>query len=619
MIYGKKSLAKNFVNPSRLDIQQRFDALKQSGISELDALAEIEALFNIAKIVVTPTGTITQFERVRPIMAKSLKGTKNMKAKTKALPDEETKDAMDDEVAEAEVETEGTPTNEGETEEPFAAQVLRRIHQDHLILMAEYDKFMQHFEGMEGAPKDHLQSVLEGLEKTLTDTEETFASEFEGLEALEGAGEESKSMEEKPERKEEEEPEGETEEATSEQEEEVPAEEAVEGMKKKSLQAASKDMDEGEQEEQEKALKMYRAYKAMESCKGGKGCKCAKCMGKGLDNDRKEGSRDLGIEGSHKPGFEEFDEDGKKKRLGRKGIEKPEDQQTDDGREFQAERQGDAADIQHPGLKSLMPHEKKVVGEAAKHLKDLSEKDQIGKEDIMQAYHFHKSLDAVAQIDKEDANEGVTQGAGDDLGQKDIGGDVVGAVTGGLLGGGDDDKKRLGRKSTEKEGTRDLGIEGSHKPGFEEFNEPGKKKGMGSSGDSGDDDRTEGTRDLGVEGSHKPGFEEFDKALHPHRQACKDASMFFKELTEIRPDEFNNDHRVKALFHHKALDPIAKQDANADVTEGDTPVPQREPEPGEMGEKKLSKIGKKYLEDQMQVQRGLKDLALKMNGVLARI
>jgi hypothetical protein len=523
-----------------------------------------------------------------------------MKTKAKALPGEEHKDAVDDQVQAADVETEGEPTDEGETEEPFAAQVLRRIHQDHLILMAEYDKFMDHFEGMEGSPKDHLQSVLEGLETTLTDTEETFEKEFSHLEALEGS-EETKDM-----KTEEEEPEGETETATSEPEEEVPAEEAVEGMKKKALEMkkyphrrgnSKKDLGiegshdpghEAEDEEMEKALKMYRAYKSMQ-CSGGKNCKCAKCA-KSLNGKQKstehEGTRDLGIEGSHKPGFEEFHEEGKKKGL--------ESEQTDSGEEFSTEVADDEVDVQHPGLKSLEDHEKKKVGEAAHFLKDLSEKDQLGKEDIMQSYHFHKSLGDMAQppeMEKLDENADVQEGEGY-------------SPSGNL----DPAKSLKGkRKSNETEGTRDLGIEGSHKPGFEEFHEAGKKKSVG------DEPHT----DMGIEGEHEPREEalreEQSKSLHPHRQACKDASMYFKELTEIRPDEFNNDHRVKALFHHKALDPIAKQDDRVEVQEGDaTPVP-----PGEMGEKKL--VVNRLKKDFVGQQKAIQDLALKMNGVLARI
>lgn len=101
-----------------------------------------------------------------------------------------------------------------------------------------------------------------------------------------------------------------------------------------------------------------------------------------------------------------------------------------------------------------------------------------------------------------------------------------------------------------------------------------------------------------------------EKALHPHRKAAHGASMFFKSLSQERA--FGDMHREKALAYHKALDPIAHEDEEVEVTEGDGMG--GEALSGEMGEKGLLATFKQTFEVQ---GKAINDLNSKITRLLS--
>jgi len=141
--------------------------------------------------------------------------------------------------------TEAPPTDldeqmEGdEPLEPFGAQVLRRIHENHVVLMEEYDEAIELLDHPE--VKKHLTKLLQGIEATLTATEGLLGKHYPDLPGIEGA--ENKGLDE---------------ESEIEEEEEAPADEAAEAMLEKGLRGRAKQM-----------FRQYKSWaKAMGVCPG---------------------------------------------------------------------------------------------------------------------------------------------------------------------------------------------------------------------------------------------------------------------------------------------------------------------------------------------------------------
>lgn len=207
------------------------------------------------------------------------------------------------------------------------------------------------------------------------------------------------------------------------------------------------------------------------------------------------------------PGYEEY-----QKKPGKTGSESdmkamgdPED--VPGYEEFQDKpgHEGSEADVK------FLPHHTKLIGESKAYLKELSEKEGLDDEDRMKSYHFHKGL-----------------------------GDIVQAVTG--MGGGGD-------KSADPHNV----------PGYEENqNKPGH---TGSETDFKDIAHGEETQ---IPGDLQEIREEAGEPMHPHVKAVKDASDYFGDLAK-NPQTFGDEHRQKALIHHKAMDPIGAADNDANV------------------------------------------------------
>ena len=302
------------------------------------------------------------------IDSKSLRnGAKGMNGtKTKDLPPE------------ADLNNDGVTTEQ--EYELYSAQVIRRLHEDALLLL-------QHYHDL-GGPLEHeptkklLEKKLEALVADLDELEGHFSEHHPDANPL--AGTEDKGLDEEEMAQIEDD-------ADSDVEAEAPTEDAVEGMEAGNEEAEAVNGGEDEDvaaldEEGEKSLVIARtkairqgykkkaavaqlnkaiangkpAAKAMPGCKGKCSCggKCANCKkAKALTTDEAEQ-----IEGDLDDVADEL-----------------KDEVTD-------------TEPQHKGLE---PHHVAKVGEAAGFLNELSTTHDFHDEHRMKSFHYHKSLDDV--------------------------------------------------------------------------------------------------------------------------------------------------------------------------------------------------------------------------------
>jgi hypothetical protein len=549
------------------------------------------------------------------------KKSKGKSMKTKQLP-EETPPTPEPELA-----------GEGAVE-PYGAQVLRRIHQDAGILLQEYDEMMEHLE--DEAVRQHVQEELEELEARMTKIEQLFSGHerYKDLPPLEGAMDEEEAPlnEETKGVGEEEEPEpeevGEEEEGTvpadSEEDELPPAEEAVEGMRTKSLRLKHRKAQPSDDISPAKARQMLKdgtahGHKLTEKQRGMLGA--AASRGKSLSY------KQLGIEGEHEPGKEcrkgMCPECGKENcSCGQKalmtkvaaealGIPEKEflkiakevgaigkrshlqgtlwDEREIDkvNAKLRSEGRGKSLDLnEEPGTETtpapagLEPHHKAKVGEAAGFLKDLADEHNFHDEHRLKSFHYHKSLDEIAD---------------------------------GLLPGG----RVKGFPEMDKE-TGEVGVTGKD---FPEAEKEGREVGLTKpSGDSlGIKDFPEVSKEDAAVNVTKPagdslGIKDLDptggmEGAHPHYGPLKKAAAYLKDLSTTH--DFGERHRQEAGEHAKALDEVASSPDEAAPTE-EPPV-----EPGEMGQKDLARNRlQKVLDHQYENLKNLNARIAQLNGLL---
>lgn len=251
--------------------------------------------------------------------------------------------------------------------EPYGAQVLRRIHEHHSMLMAEYDELIAATD--KGAAQDFLRNVLEGIEKVLTGVEETFGKEYPDLDGLDvgGAEEATEAAAETgdPETKDMDTMEDDATPADSappedeESDEEAPG---MPGMKKLT-----------------KSIRSKYVKSAPCSC-GKKGCSCGKFVKPGNEeNSKKPGHDATGAEIPNEPGSEENQN---KPGHDETGDEIPDEPGNEENKSY-----------------SFAPHHKQSISEARGYFKELGSEYNYGEEHRMKSYHYHKMLDAAA-VDK---------------------------------------------------------------------------------------------------------------------------------------------------------------------------------------------------------------------------
>lgn len=194
--------------------------------------------------------------------------------------------------------------------------------------------------------------------------------------------------------------------------------------------------------------------------------------------------------------------------------------------------------------KGLEPYELSKVGEASEHAKALSGMEMLDEDARMKAFHYHKTLEGMAQVE-DMAKEGKSEFVGD------------------------------------PEFWAEEGAEAEHK------DMP-----------PGDTDAPPGPD--AMNGADLP------KSMHPHRQACKDASVFFGDAA--RTKDWGQRHRSDAEAVAKALEEIAASPTDA------TPPPEEVGfEVGEMGEKRVPRKTKDVKEDEEEQKRLLKALQKRLS------
>jgi hypothetical protein len=480
--------------------------------------------------------------------------------KTKAAPDNLPPEAQNPTPGEdpAQYDTEHDDVdNSPNAEEPVGMQVLRRIHQDHMILMEDYDEMMKPLENE--AVKQHLQEQLQRCEEVLSATEKLFASEYKDAEkGLDGAdtgeeeGEGEEEEREEPEEGEEEEVETDSDDRS---EGEPSPEEAAEashdkpkmkddekglprktdrlnrrqGTARSSAQATHHAQRHGERADRPRSYSQHgqaaaRKEKGMDNMEEGdvnygnvknlrrkyrKGYAGEEVGDEHAQKKPGHGGSSEGVEGSHKPG----EEAGKPKPgSGRDEI-------TDEGEHTPGEEAGKPK----PG-DPLAAHEKGYVGEAHKFLKEVSESPELTQQHRMDAWHYHKTLDPIGMVTAAASVGGEVGGVGEGGGQKGMG-------KGACPECGNSPctcrKAMPGKTGAVRTGSsRYNQVElASTKKDFEEADEMDEAVNV-----------------------NEPG----EKGIHPHRMAVGAAASFMKELAQT-PD-FTDDHRKQAFHHHKALD-----------------------------------------------------------------
>lgn len=442
-----------------------------------------------------------------------------------------------------------------EREEPYGAQVLRRLHEDHSLLMKDYDEMMGPLEN-EGV-KGHLQGKLEHIGEFLTKTEELFGNSYPDLKGFD-TGDDESEIEEESEEKDMDTMDDDAVSADSEEEDLPDGDEVLEGMAKRLNYKEVKEIR-GKYAKKSSCKKCGKpackctGTKSLVRVKAGEGNYNMQMVG-GLRTDYQQGKGwwVVGPGGKKVSGPYKTEAEAEAAvARGGKSIPGDEEHQrkpgkvtdnipdTDPGNEEnENDLPGEETDNlpeTDPGneeFKNLPEHQQGAVGEASGYLKELGETEDYTDEHRMKSYHYHKTLDSIAQI-----QDGIDHS------------DVM---------------------------------------------------------DKGFDDQDE--IHAGEDGDLPEEVEDDAKGL----SCVKNASSFLKDLSQTQ--EFGDEHRGKAVSFAKAMDDwmgaseeekefdeMDEQDAETDVTE-----------PGEMGEKATRLKLKKTLLDQ---NKALVELSNKLKKV----
>lgn len=309
--------------------------------------------------------------------------------------------------------------------EPFAASLLRRMHEDHCILMKDYHGALPHLEP-DGATKKHVTKHLENMGSFLDNTESHFGKHFKDLPPLEG------SMDQEEEETDPEEEED-TDEADSDEEELPPAEEAAEGMDmemrgKLLPKQLNKAQPKIRTDVHEHPVHGHRIYSTTYTDPEGEVAEFPPVDFRPAHEQRvREMQEDLSNEFG-----EDFEVDdqakGKgirdrevshatRKKIGRgvkqtllrhgkalpqgeeyhKGI--PEEEQNADEDLENVEEDMEQEDEDREEEDDLHDHELDKIDEASNYLDELGNKTDFEDKDRMESYHYHKSLEPMGSVE----------------------------------------------------------------------------------------------------------------------------------------------------------------------------------------------------------------------------
>lgn len=279
------------------------------------------------------------------------------------------------------------PMGQDQPIEKLSAQVIRRMHKDALLLMGEYDQFLQLLEHEPTA--QFVQSYLQSLEKTLSALEQIFTSHHGDLPPIENA-----MGPETPEGVDPNLPEGDVSEGDEEVEEgtnAVPAdsaptdeeptpEEAIEGMKQET--PTEKADDSGDSEDDDRPRK--KGEKSLQSCQK---CPCGKKRGQKCGCGSK----------SAKEASEESEDASEKEMSDDTASEPPAD--PEEGSEEDTQDTTEVEKSTPPEVKGrLALHEKSMCKEVHGFLNELSTLRHVSEEHRFKSYHYHKVLEGIAQF-----------------------------------------------------------------------------------------------------------------------------------------------------------------------------------------------------------------------------
>lgn len=229
--------------------------------------------------------------------------------------------------------------------------------------------------------------------------------------------------------------------------------------------------------------------------------------------------------------------------------------------------------------KALESHEKTMVGGAAKYLFDMGQDGSMwDDEKKMDAHHYYKTLDGMVTL----------QEAYDDLHDYDNVPPSEWEPGAGAMKAAVPAKPFRNRPSSNARPAGAAPAAADSQVGQNTIPGGGGHKPPAQSDSIYDSDYEQGDNPYQFKGD-----------MHPHRKMCKDASEFFRELSQTR--DFGDPHREKCKYWHRNLDPISKEEdiAEEDLdeevieeTDGEEAIEseEEETEVGERGEKASDEI-----------------------------
>lgn len=510
-------------------------------------------------------------------------------------------------------------------DEPYGAQVLRRIHKDQSILMQDYEEMLEHLEQPD--VKKHVLELQEEIEQRMQKIEDLFSSveDYKDLPMIEGAlspdSYESKEME--PEEDEalevdsggdgEGEPEEEyefaegeeepldAEEEFEEDEEEPTPEEALEGM---SVGEGKKQLTAGQwkaMKEQASAIKEHGSFpkmnekedvpKAVREVKVTRGKKSVETLG----------------DKEHVPGKEA--EDGSELDIGAKGMESC-GKDMSCGEKQMGEVLGAIGGLSG-GDKALEDHERRALKEAHSFLDEAANTHDWGREHQMKAYHHYKTLEPMGIVGDGMKDLGIEQGHEPGK-EAETGSELKEAYTAtkSLLPESYYTPMpyvnvRTGEIDVSSKGLNGDGVKGGY--GIENGHMPGEEaEGRSELKDAHTATKSTFPGDLEYwqEEEKEPEHEGAEATgampVSPHvlmRKAIGRAAKYFKDMVDV--NEITEDHRKEAARHHSALSPYLMEEEETKLPGEEEEEIEEEPvdeeppvEVGEMGEKEFSELEK---------------------------
>jgi hypothetical protein len=350
------------------------------------------------------------------------KGTKNMRAKTKSNPLEEVnkeEESQRDDEAAGKFREEDEEMNGGaKALESYGAQSLRKIHNDHKTLMNDYEDMLQVQDHTD--VRKHLEKLQEHHAKTLDETERLFSKHFKHLPPLEDAEDHEEDEIEAGE-KDLEEPGQEGADAADSKEDMPPVAENPEEVKEpdeeKSLRLAKvKQIDArvNRLQAMRKGLMGAGIGGAVGAVAGGPlGAAVGGAAGSAIDGEGSDEKKCAKCSKSKakcnkcSKAFRGIPERKTQVKVNTKDI--PSDEGIENGA-----IPGEEADVQEEEsghepeqVKGLKPHHKEMVNEAAGYMKEMAQPgSNMGEEERMKAYHFHKNLDSICNVGTKSEFEG---------------------------------------------------------------------------------------------------------------------------------------------------------------------------------------------------------------------